>query len=354
MFSFDYDLIGLFWTTVIVVFASKPQLRKNSRPIPARFDRQIVDESSLSIEQRKYFAPFDAQLAAMNYRPMCTFRVANYGTNLLREYSNPADPAHCTLTIVEVQTTVKNLQAVKNSSMVSFKTSFSSGKELVTRNMELKSVMDSPDYRVLQDCRNVTDLADLKKRHNARSAAFGTPVSPPRDVKSLFEAYEVENQRHFAHQVQRGILKLNAQGDAYIVTDKAFNRGILNFFNPFARRLTLTNALLSLLVSAVIPLYGILKLAPAVAERVGDPYLASGPQALAIAACFAATGVLLGLFSEVRSFVWIVVMTYVPAHLVAGSSLGRFPFSTLAFAISYFVCRAKEKRQLVLQPKLKQ
>src|SRR5271165_3356765 len=101
MFTFDYDLVGLFWTTVVVAFASKPQLRKNSRPIPARFDRQIVDESSLSMEQRKYFAPFDAQLAAMNYRPMCTFRVANYGTNLLREYSNPADPAHCTLTVVE-------------------------------------------------------------------------------------------------------------------------------------------------------------------------------------------------------------------------------------------------------------
>lgn len=350
MLTVDYDLFGLFWTTLIVLFASKPQLRKNSRPIPARFDRQVVDESSLSEQQKKYFAPFDAQLAALNYRPMCTFRVANYGTNLLREYSNPGDPAHCTLTVVEVQTNVRGLQSVKNSSMVSFTTRFSDGKELATRNMELKSLMDSPEYRVVQDCPSVTNLAELKKRHDARSAGFGTPVSPPLDIKSLFAAYEEENRRQFAHQVERGLLRLSPQGDSYLLTDKAFNRGIRNFFNPFARRLTLKNAFLSVLVGAAIPLYGILKLAPAVTEQFGgDPAVGMGPEGLTIAACYAVTGVILGLFSEVQSFVWVVLITYIPAHLAAGSSLGRFPYSTLAFFISYFVYRAKQGRQLILQ-----
>lgn len=350
MFNLDADLLGLFWTTASVLFASKPQLRKNSRPIPAHYDRQVVEESSLSEPQKKYFAPFDAQLAALNYRPMCTFRVANYGTNLLREYSNPADPAHCTLTVVEVQTDVKGLRSAKNTSLVSFTTRFSTGKELATRNMELKSVMDSPEYRVIQDCPNITNLAELKKRHDARAASFGTPVSPPQDTASLFAAYEIENQRHFAHQVERGLLRHNLQTDAYELTDKAFNRGIRNFFNPFARRLTLSNALFSLLVAAVIPLYGIVKLGPAVSAQVASEAGAGiGPSALAIAACYAITGVILGLFSEVQAFVWVVLMTYVPAHLVGGSSLGIFPYSTLAFFVSYFVRRAKEKRRLVLQ-----
>lgn len=350
MITVDCDLIGLFWTTAIVLFGSKPQLRKNSRPIPARFDRQVIDESSLSERQKKLFAPFDAQLAALNYRPMCTFRVVNYGSNMLREYLNPADPARCTLTVVEVQSNVQGLKTARQSSMVCFVTRFSTGKELATRNMELKSLMDSPDYRVRQDCPNVTNVAELKKRHEARAAALGTPVSPPLDIPSLFEAYEAENRRHFAHQVERGLVRLNAQGDAYEVTDKAFNRGIRNFFNPFARRLTLKNALLTLLVAAVIPLYGILKLAPAVADRLGsDPGIGVGPAALAIAGSYAVTGAVLGLFSEVQSFVWLILMTYVPAHLAAGSSLGRFPYSSLAFLISYFVSRAKQKRQLVLQ-----
>jgi hypothetical protein len=176
MFTFDCDLLGLFVTTAFMLFGSKPLLRENSRPIPARFERQVIPESSLSERQRKSIAPFDAQLAAMNYLPMCTFRVANYGTNVLREYSNPADPAHCTLTIVEVRSIVKNIETAMHSSMVCF----------ATRNMELKSLMDSPEYRVLQDCPNVTDLAELKRRHDARSAAFGPPVSPPRDIPKPF------------------------------------------------------------------------------------------------------------------------------------------------------------------------
>jgi len=44
-----------------------------------------------------------------------------------------------------------------------------------------------------------------------------------------------------------------------------------------------------------------------------------------------------------------MLITYVPAHLEAGSSLGWFPYSTVAFGIAYFVCQAKRKGQLVLQ-----
>lgn len=83
----------------------------------------------------------------------------------------------------------------------------------------------------------MTDVAELKKRHDARSSEFGTPVFPKRDITSLFEEYEQENQRFFAHQVQHGIVHLNPQGDAYLITDKAFNRGIRNFFNPLASTL---------------------------------------------------------------------------------------------------------------------
>lgn len=181
----DCDLFGMFWTTAVVVFGSKSQLRKNSLPIPVHYQRQGVEETSLSEPQRKHLAALDAQLAPMNYRPMCTFRVTNYGVNLLREYSNLADPAHCTVTIVEVHTNVHGLKTSKNSHVVNFTTRFSNAKWLTTRNMALKSVMDNPDYRVLQECRHVTDVAELKKRHDARSSEFGTPVSPPRYHESF-------------------------------------------------------------------------------------------------------------------------------------------------------------------------
>ena len=120
----DCDLFGMFWTTAVVVFGSKSQLRKNSLPIPVHYQRQVVEETSLSEQQRKHLASLDAQLAPMNYRPMCTFRVTNYGVNLLREYSNLADPAHCTVTIVEVHTNVHGLKTSKNSHVVNFTTRF--------------------------------------------------------------------------------------------------------------------------------------------------------------------------------------------------------------------------------------
>jgi hypothetical protein len=60
----------------------------------------------------------------------------------LRGYQNPADSASCTLTVVEVQTNVKGLIAVKNSRVVNFTTRLADGKQLITRNMELKSLMD--------------------------------------------------------------------------------------------------------------------------------------------------------------------------------------------------------------------
>ncbi len=36
----DCDLLGFLWTTAKVVLGSKPQLRKNTRPIPLRYQRE--------------------------------------------------------------------------------------------------------------------------------------------------------------------------------------------------------------------------------------------------------------------------------------------------------------------------
>ena len=48
----DCDLFGFLWTTATVVFGSKPQLRQNSRPIPVRYHKEVVDGSSLSAAQK--------------------------------------------------------------------------------------------------------------------------------------------------------------------------------------------------------------------------------------------------------------------------------------------------------------
>jgi len=346
----DGDILGFLWTTGTVLFASKPQLRKNSRPVPLRYQREIVEDASLTEAQKKYLAPLEQKLEALNYRPLCTFRVTNYGSNLIREYRNAADPASCTLTVVEVQTNVNGVRGVKNSCVVNFTTRFSGGKWLTTRNMEVKTVLDTPEYRIVQECPNVTDVAQLKKRHDARAATMGTPLSPPSDVEGVFLEGQQDHERFSAFQLQRGTYKLNPQGDAYLITDKAFNRGIWNHFNPFARRISLPEAIFSILIGALLPLLGILKLAPAATESLGPASaLSINPSTLVIAACYAFAGLILGLIAETQNYVWVLLITYIPAHIIAGSSLGWIPYSTLAFLVSFYVCQAKRRRQLVLQ-----
>jgi hypothetical protein len=44
-----------------------------------------------------------------------------------------------------------------------------------------------------------------------------------------------------------------------------------------------------------------------------------------------------------------MLMTYIPAHLVAGWSFGTFPYSTAAYLVCFFVARLRRKRQFVLQ-----
>lgn len=238
MFAFDIDLFAFLWTTAAVAFGSKSNLRKNSRPIPLRYTRKLLEDSDLTPTQKNYIAPFDAQLLALGYQPLYTLSVTNYVSNLVRGYIHPTDLASCTLTVVEVRTVVNGVQNFKNSQVVNCTTRLSDGRELVTRNMELRSVLDPPPYKIMQECPNVTSLAELKKRHDSRASTLSTPLSPPRDVQSVIAEFDREHEISCNYQVQRGIYQLTPDKTAYVLTDKVFNRGIRNFFNPFARRMS--------------------------------------------------------------------------------------------------------------------
>jgi hypothetical protein len=82
----------------------------------------------------------------------------------------------------------------------------------------------------MQDFPHVTSLAELNKRHATKAAALGAPLSPPRDVQSVIAEFDKDHDRFGACQLQRGIYRLSADGDTYVITDKAFHRGIRNYF----------------------------------------------------------------------------------------------------------------------------
>src|SRR5215470_12257708 len=244
-FQLDADLLAFAATTLKVVFGSKGTLRKNSRPIPARYDLEEIPESQLTEAQRRYLQPIDQQLQRMNYRPDCTFRARNYGSNLMRRYSNPADPASCGLTVIEVKVQAGERQSVRNANSVEFTTRLADGRVVSTRNSPNKSLMDQPPYKVVQDFPRLTDLQALKARHDGLAAKFGATVSPPYGAAAIFDEVQREHTRFSEYQVEHGVLQRTSTGDAYRITDKVMNRGIRNFFNPFSQRFSFTQAVFS-------------------------------------------------------------------------------------------------------------
>src|SRR5262245_61610127 len=349
-FHLDADLLAFAVTTCTVIFGSKASLQTNTRPIPTRYDLEELSDSQLTDAQRKYLQPIDEQLRRINYRPDCTFRARNYGTNLMRRYSNPADPASCGLTVVEVKIQSGQVQNVRNANSVEFTTRLADGRVVSTRNSPNKSLMDNPPYKIVQDFPNLTDLQALKKAHDALATKVGGGTrTPPYGAAAIFDEVQREHTKFSEYQVEHGVLRRTPTGDAYQITEKVMNRGIRNFFNPFSKRFSITQAVFSVLVGAVLPLFGILKLAPLVAASAYEHALPFAGATLAIAAGYALTGAILGFACNAQSFAWVMLITYLPAHLVAADSLGWFPYSTLAFYVAYMVTQAKQRRELVLQ-----
>jgi len=348
-FPLDADLLAFCVTTFTVIFGSKASLQKNTRPIPARYDLEEIPDSQLTETQRNYLRPIDEQLGKLSYRPDCTFRAKNYGSNLMRRYTNPADPASCGLTVVEVKIQSGQTENVRNTNSVEFTTRLSDGRVVSTRNTPNKSLMDQPPYKIVQDFPNLTDLRELKKQHDTMAAKFGWTSPPPHGTAAIFDEVQREHTKFSEYQVEHGVLRRTPGGDAYQITEKVMNRGIRNFFNPFSKRFSITQAVFSVLLGAVLPLLGILKIAPLVATSAYQHALPFAGATLAIALCYALTGAILGFACNAESYAWVIFITYLPAHLMAGTSLGWFPYSTLAFYVAYTVSQAKQRRQLVLQ-----
>lgn len=353
MLSWDADILVFAWTTAKILLTSKKRLRAANRAIPVRDDLELVSEDALSQTQKNYLQPFDAQLAALNYFPDCTYRVTNhrnFGKNLLRHYSNPADTASCQLTIVEISVRVETVESVKTSSNVSFTTHFQDGRALTTRNMSLKSLLDRPPYQILHECRHVTNLAMLKKSHDARAGKLGLAVPAAAGVDAVFAAHHEEHERFSEYQLQRGTYRLLPDGQAYELTDKVHSRGIWNHYNPFAKRISLTPTILAALVGTGLPLCGILKVVPWIDHRTEGSVAMLLPIAwFGICICYILAGAIVGLVSENASFQWIMLISYVPAHLLAGWGFGWWPYSTAMFLAAFYTIRARRRSALIFE-----
>ena len=348
---FDTDLPIFLWSMGKVIFGAKKRMQQAQRAIPVVQNLEIVPAESLNQATKEYIKPYDEQLAALNYFPDCTYRATNLknlGQNLSRHYYHAADSASCMLIIIEIRVKVDGVENMKTMASVSFRTQFSNGTILTTRNSALKTLLDHPSYSILQQCLHTTSLTELKRRHDTKAAGLGTPLPPPAGEEAVLANQHAEHKRFSEFQLERGLYRLLPSGDAYEMTPKAMYRGIWNHFNPLAKRIEFLPMLLSGLLGCVLALLAILKFAPQVAGYFGQNQQMSLPFVWSIIAAFyIVAGVLIGATSSRTSFPWIMLISYVPAHLMAGWSFGWWPYSTLMFVTAWYVIRERMKRKLI-------
>jgi hypothetical protein len=211
-----------------ILVAGPARLRRNLLFIPAEYDFEELASATLTEKQNEFVGRFDKKLAEMNYRPVCTCRIRNYGSNLIRMHVSPSDRASCKVMVVETQVDVRGFPTSSNSSLVAFKTEFTDGKSLTTRTMRLKTVLDQPPEYIVQECPSLHNLQALKKRHDERATTLGVPIAPEASSSRIFEFYQNEHRRFSEFQDVECGAYLRAPG-GYRVASKAHWLGIHDF-----------------------------------------------------------------------------------------------------------------------------
>jgi hypothetical protein len=352
-FPLDVDLAVFLFVTGKMLFTTLPRMRQSAPHVPVHYQTENVPEASLTEVQASYFAPYDQKLAAMNYRPVCTYLISNYGKNLTRQYVNPAATSRCEVVIHELALTVEGKQAFTSSCVIHFHTRFTDDRILTTRNMKLKNILDNPPYWVLQECPQIDDPAKLKRIHDARAQTMGRPVAPLTDVDRILKDVQSEHERYSTYQLSVGGYQPLLGEDSYAISDKVHWRSVRNYFNPLAQGISAQRFLPFAILAAALPVFARLEYAPAAAHALRILGLPGEFAAQAvIRLCYIVAGALIGYVLESEVFLWAFLLTYLPARLFTSGSLGPIPYSALAAGVAYCVSQFKKRRRAVLIPQI--
>lgn len=345
-FPWDPDMVVFLATVGRILFGSMPRLQQNAVPIPKDYEFEEVPAELLTPEQQAFFAPYDKQLLAMEYRPLFNYRIRNYRSNLMRRYANPADRASCTVIAVEVKTRVDGVVNSTLSSTVSFLTAFTDGTELNTRNMRVRTVLDHPPHSVVQECPYERDLSVLKKKHDARAAKLGVPLAVEMSMPLVFAYYQDQHRRFSEFQVERGTYKRTATG--YVVSKKAFWRGIRNYLVPFAERFSAARLLIAGIVAIGLPSVTYSHLLPGLVPFLSRTRHDLGiGSLLVLTASYVIAGAAVGLLLEKGQFIWGFLFTFGGVHLVTGWWVSPIPFGLIAGTVSHGVSQLRKRRAFV-------
>lgn len=351
----DTDLLVFLYTLGRILFVSPFHLALNSRQraVPKTLQFEEVLPGSLSDEQEKYFQSYDRKFAELNYQPTATYQTTNFGQTLTRSYVNPLEPVRAVVMVVEVMVNVNGVVSSAHSCTTQFITRFTDGTVLVTRNTQRKPLFDNPPFRILQECPQVSNPAELRRRHLSKLESLGrTPISALCDFGSIVKEIQEQHERLLAFQLQRGAYSLNPVTGRFETTAKIHWRGIRNHLNPLLhlQRFPRWRLAMAALFGISLPVLASLRVAPDAARRAQDlglpGSLASG---LIMLSAYAFAGTVIGYFVRSSTFIWSFIFTYLAVGCILGFQVYPIPYSTFAACIAHVVARSVKRRRLILK-----
>lgn len=315
------------WILAVVVSAialvAVPAIVRGSL-LPRELELETVQDAALTDAQRRYFQRLDARLATIGYAPIANFVATNLqGANLTRVFRSDYDPA------VLGASSMRGVNFVDETKQASenygeWVTKYEDGTSLNTLNASVSDVFDRMPHQVRQRYPGVADLTRLKALHDR--AAEGLRQRQPRFAhgRDVVAEWKDHHRRWCQFQETRGLLRQDTTADGYRVTQRTAWRGVLNFLNPLADNFSVPRLLLGLIGGAALPSAWLwLSSDPAFLARLRETVgrVPGLEFALALVA-FALAGAIVGWLFEGKSFVWGLLLGYVPLRL-HGSLLGE-------------------------------
>lgn len=283
--------------------------------LPRELKCKEIPPEQFTAKQVACLAEYDRKMAKIGFTPFSTFTAtALPNPNINRIYANPADPARCDVMVIGVKQS--------STTCVEFVTRFADGTRLSTKNSEFSSVFAPFPNRITQTFPGVTDPAVLKSYHDRKSETLRDRWPEFRPLSSAIVDLEDYHRQFCEHQVSKNLLRLDAETGIYRATYGTALRGIANFLNPMADNFTLARFCLGTLLGAGLPLV-------AVTQHVRImfwlaawmPTQATLAYAFLLPAACTLAGIAVGAIFTRKSFIWAILLGYLPAKLFTVSGL---------------------------------
>src|ERR1700757_2456971 len=272
--------------------------------LPRHLELQLVPDSQLTPKQREFFASYDSRLKELGFEPFTTYRMSNIpkSKNLLRTYFSSTEPTRCTVQI----------SAATNGPVqfdqFHFVTEFADKSQTFTTNRLNSETFDREPDKFVLECRGLTDLSELKLRHDQFTEQYRrrSPVFVDRDN---FETLVKEHyDREVSHQVRQKLLWLDAAKDEYRVTLRWALRVQRNMFNPFADNFTWMK-LAGALAAGSLPFLVNLQQA----QLMHGLSQANVGWVPTVVLAYAVAGIAAGLLFGHKSFLWAFLLAFIPS-----------------------------------------